>query len=348
MRHTFIIGEQRSGSNLLRLMLDQGGIAAPHPPHVLTRLDPLLPLYGPLSDDAAWRALVNDGCTLVERNPIPWSPLSSLCRQRIAEACRERSLIALFGSLMDRYAEARGRQHWVCKSMHYARFAPALDRYFGAPRYIYLYRDPRDVTLSFMRAVVGEKHPYHIAKRWAEAQRVCIDLRNRIGDRVLGVSYEALTRDPRQTLQRICDFLDVRFQSRMLDFPRSQSARRAAEKSQLWRNLDQPLLRNNSRKFLTEMSGATLSIVESVAGDVLRELGYEPVAIAPGQERRFSADEIRDFTRENQRAKAAMRAEMDPADARRRAHQLEVLARRPEPEPERQHRAPEPDLVLTP
>ncbi len=41
----FMVGEQRSGSNLLRIMLGQADeIAAPHPPHILQRMMPLLPL----------------------------------------------------------------------------------------------------------------------------------------------------------------------------------------------------------------------------------------------------------------------------------------------------------------
>ena len=41
MKAVFIVGEQRSGSNLLRLMLAQAGIAAPHPAHLLARMMPL-------------------------------------------------------------------------------------------------------------------------------------------------------------------------------------------------------------------------------------------------------------------------------------------------------------------
>jgi LPS sulfotransferase NodH len=41
MKAVFIVGEQRSGSNLLRLMLAQAGIAAPDPTHLLARMMPL-------------------------------------------------------------------------------------------------------------------------------------------------------------------------------------------------------------------------------------------------------------------------------------------------------------------
>ena len=41
MQRVFIIGEQHSGPNPLRLMLSPIGIGAPHPPHMLTRMMPL-------------------------------------------------------------------------------------------------------------------------------------------------------------------------------------------------------------------------------------------------------------------------------------------------------------------
>ena len=45
----FMIWIQRSGSNLLRLMLNElPEIAAPHPPHILQRMMPLVPRYGDL------------------------------------------------------------------------------------------------------------------------------------------------------------------------------------------------------------------------------------------------------------------------------------------------------------
>ena len=49
MQAIFMVGEQRSGSNLLRVILNESkNIAAPHPPHILQRMMPLVPLYGDL------------------------------------------------------------------------------------------------------------------------------------------------------------------------------------------------------------------------------------------------------------------------------------------------------------
>ena len=112
------------------------------------------------------------------------------------------------------------------------RWADQLDGYFDNPKYIYLYRDPRDVTLSFTKAVIGEKHPYFIAQQWAELQRLCLRERERIGpERFFSLPYEELTSRPRELVQNLCRFLDIEFSERMLCFHQSREASRTAVRS---------------------------------------------------------------------------------------------------------------------
>ena len=73
MKFIQFIGTQRSGSNLLRTMLNQlPEIAAPHPPHILKTFEPILPIYGDLNDNTNFESLVNDVCLWVELNPVSW------------------------------------------------------------------------------------------------------------------------------------------------------------------------------------------------------------------------------------------------------------------------------------
>ena len=66
MQSIFMVGEQRSGSNLLRLILNESkDIAGPHPPHILQRFVPLLPIYGELNKPETFNRLVDDVCRLV-------------------------------------------------------------------------------------------------------------------------------------------------------------------------------------------------------------------------------------------------------------------------------------------
>ncbi|MFL6714383.1 MAG: sulfotransferase family protein, partial [Sulfurifustis sp.] len=215
----FMIGTQRSGSNMLRLMLNQlGNIAAPHPPHILHRLMSVMPKYGDLQRDENFAMLVDDVCRLVELNPVPWEGVT-LDRKKVAADCRERSLVAVFGSVYQAFADARSAETWLCKSMQNTLFLPEIDAYFRDGKYIYLYRDGRDVAVSFRKAVVGEKHFYHIAKEWAETQRLALQHRSRVpADRFINVSYEELTSQTEQTVRRLCAFLGVDYKPSMLEF----------------------------------------------------------------------------------------------------------------------------------
>jgi LPS sulfotransferase NodH len=326
MMPIFMIGTQRSGSNLLRLMLNQlPEIAAPHPPHILQRITPLIPGYGDLSLDENFSRLVEDVCRLVELNPVPWEGVA-LDRSDVARRCRKRSLVAVHGAVYDICAEAKGAKTWCCKSLANINFVPQIEDYFGKPRYIYLYRDGRDVAVSFHKAVVGEKHFYHIAKEWTAAQRLAFKIRCEIDPaRFLFVSYEELTGDPRSTGRTICEFLGVPYREYMLEYHRTDEARRAATSSELWVNVTSPVMAGNTRKFLREASEQDVRIFESVAGPVLDALGYDRVFVQKGEETIFSDAEIKAFDAENARMKEDVRKLVDPADQIRRDLQAGLL-----------------------
>ncbi len=326
MQPIFMIGTQRSGSNLLRLMLNQlSEIASPHPPHILQRMHPLLGYYGDLSRDENFRHLADDVCRLVELNPVAWEGVE-LNRDDVVSRCRERSLVALHGAVYDVCAEAWNARTWCCKSLANIEYVEAIERYFDNPRYIFLYRDGRDVALSFQKAVVGEKHIYHIAKGWAKTQERALTLMDQIDSgRLIMVSYEELTAEPEATTKRLCDFLGVGYSERMLQYHVSEEARRAAVSSTLWDKVTQPVMANNSRKFLRESTETEIRIFESVAGHVLDRLGYERVHVAAGEELVFSDQEIRLFTEENERIKRTLLEQSDKEDLIRRERQEGLL-----------------------
>lgn len=322
-----MIGTQRSGSNLLRLMLNQlPEVAAPHPPHILQRLMPMVVGYGDLERDANFARLVDDVCQLVELNPVPWEGVT-LDRADVARRCRARSLVAVFGAVYDVLAEAWQKSTWCCKSLANINYLEDIENYFGNDaRYIYLFRDGRDVALSFRKAVVGEKHFYHIAREWGSTQRLALKMRERIDPkRFFNVRYEDLTADPEPTMKGMCKFLGYRYTSSMLDFHRTEEAKKAAGSSELWGNVVNPVMANNSRKFLREASAEDVRIFELEAGDVLDALGYPRFYTEAGEKGRFSEAEVRQFDVENKRLKDEVMSKVDPEDLKRRDRQAGLI-----------------------
>ena len=322
----FMIGTQRSGSNLLRVMLNElPQIAAPHPPHILQRMIPLMPHYGDLGRNEAFSLLVDDVCRLVELNPVPWEG-AVFNRENVAARCRKRNLVAVFGAVYDVAAEAWGAKTWCCKSLANIYYLSEIEDYFTDAKYIYLYRDGRDVALSFSKAQIGEKHFYHIAKVWNEVQQLALNFRRKIpASRFFNVSYEELTMETENTVQALCRFLGVDYESSMLEFHKSGEAKRTAFASTLWGNVTAPVMKQNSRKFLKEALESDIRIFESIAGSSMDSLGYERLFAKKGEELNFGPDDIRRFDRENEKLKDEVLKRVDPADLERRSHQENVL-----------------------
>ena len=321
-----MIGTQRSGSNLMRLMLNQiSTIEAPHPPHILQRLMPLMSSYKDLSDASTFTQLVDDVCQLVELNPVPWEGVV-LDRQDIANRCTQNSLVAVFSAVYDVLAETRGAETWCCKSLSNVHYVPEIDEYLPKAKYLYLYRDGRDVAVSFKKAVVGQKHFYHIAQDWAKAQRAALEMRQKFDEsQFFSISYESLTGAPEESLKALCKFLEVEYSPSMMSFHESSEAKNTASSSSLWDNVTKPIMNQNTKKFLKQASEEEVRIFELVAGDVLDALGYERTQTSSGDVADFSAEEIAQFDAENQRLKAERKETMDAEDRARRERQAALL-----------------------
>lgn len=321
-----MIGTQRSGSNLLRVMLDAvDEIAAPHPPHILQRFLPLLPKYGVLSKEGNFHRLVDDVCELVRINPVPWEGVS-INTEEVYQACEHPTLFDIFRVIYETAAIQTHATHWLCKSMRNSYYAKAMEAAGIHPIYLYLYRDGRDVALSFQKAIVGEKHIYALANVWKKDQEATLAVRSMVpSERFVSLSYEELIADAEGIVRNLCRKLRVPYTDRIMEYYKSSESKHTAVAGKMWQNVTKPVLRDNSKKFLKEMSPDDICIFESVAGDVLKDLGYELYTEAD-KFRSFSEDEVREFMEENDRLKRKFKKEKaDPEDVEKRRPQAELM-----------------------
>lgn len=271
----FLIGTSRSGSNMLRVMLNVAqSIDAPHPPFFMEKLRPFQHGFGDLSNDANYRRLIDAACRLIETNHVHWDwPID---REQVFKSCVSRSTIGVAYTLMDLSAQHQGKSSWLCKASGNVHFLPEIQENFPDARYLHLVRDGRDVAVSYLKAVVGEKTAYHIARQWAEEQRLCRDLGQSVGqERYLCVRYEDILTDTENQLRRICDWLKLDFDPAMLNFHESHEAMKTSKRGALWTNLEKPLISDNMNKWEKELSPEQILVFESVAAEMLDHYGYE-------------------------------------------------------------------------
>ncbi|WP_157757620.1 sulfotransferase family protein [Pseudalgibacter alginicilyticus] len=319
-----IIGTQRSGSNLLRVMLNQiQEIDAPHPPHILQRFYPLLAKYGDLDDELSFINLIDDVCKLIEKNPVPWEGFK-LDREIIQQQCSSNTLHEIFRVIYHLKAMHSNASFWCCKSMSNINYVESIEASGIKPFYIHLYRDGRDVALSFKKAIVGPKHIYHIAKKWKEEQELCIQLKINIDKgRFISICYEDLIKNPEHILKQLCAFLKIPFSNTMLNYYKSDESIKTALSGKMWANISQPILKNNYNKFLEEMDTVDLSLFENIAGNTLIKLNYK--LYSNGDYKSISKEDMEAYHVENELLKQKSLLNADKEDLSKKSSQLQLL-----------------------
>ncbi len=183
------------------------------------------------------------------------------------------------GAVFTAYAAKRGKPRWGDKTPAYMRYLTLLERLFAGALFVHLIRDGRDCALSFLRmpdeaATRTWAHPEDVAGfacQWASEIRAARALGGRVGSsRYLEARYEELVADPERVVRNVCAFASLDFEPAMLE-PGEVEPELAA-KPHHRRLRERP---SKGRDWRSEMSAGEVRDFESVAGDVLAELGYE-------------------------------------------------------------------------
>jgi hypothetical protein len=320
-----IIGTQRSGSNLLRLMLNQlPEIDAPHPPHLLQVFFPLLPLYGDLNEAGNYSALIADVCRYIEVNPVRWTN-AELNADTIFNRCRHRTLIELYKVVYELKAEKSNAKYWCCKSLANIHFIQEIESAGLKPFYIYLLRDGRNVAASFERAIVGEKHMYFIAQQWKREQEMAMKMLAENSDkRIATVRYEEFIASPKNALSPALEMLGLKWNDSILEYYLSQEAKQTAAAGEMWKNVIKPVNSDGMNHYTQTLTPEKVLIFEKVAGNTLTALGYKLENSGELLKEDFTADEIAAFKIENDTMKLQI-IQKKIKDAELRAPQEKIL-----------------------
>ncbi len=271
----FIIGTERSGTNLLRLILDcHSNIAVPHPPHIMKNFFKLEPSYGDLSQDAHFRRLIRDVVTLVELHPYPWG--LKIDPQRIFCEAKDRNLISIFLAVYDQYRDNAHKRRWGCKSTFMINHVALVRHYHPHAQFIYMVRDGRDVTVSAQKTIFNHYNVYYIAQLWKKEQQLGLYWLHKLSQESLYLlKYEDLLNDPQKTVNALCAFLNEPYENTMLQFFKTAESQKSGQLSAAWKNTSSPIIKDNSGKFRQELKETEIDLFESIAGQELDAFSYE-------------------------------------------------------------------------
>jgi len=321
-----IIGTQRSGSNLLRLMLSQlHGVFAPHPPHILRTFAPIISYYGNLTVPSNYHSLVNDICEFVKKNPVPWLN-SELDPEVIITYSNEPTLLEAYRKIYEVNAITNNARYWFNKSMNNVYFIDLFEKNNLKPFYIHLVRDGRDVSLSFKKAIVGQKHIYHLASKWREDQEASNYYVNKFNpDRAIQVKYENLLQHPKIEIQKICKFIGLDYSNNILKYYESPDSKITAESGEMWHNLSRPLMKHNFNKYKKGLNKDEIDVFEKVAGELMLSYGYQLENHLNSEKHTFPIDKIREFENINEQLKEEVLKKAVEKDLRKRYDQEQFI-----------------------
>ncbi|HZT53896.1 MAG TPA: sulfotransferase [Gaiellaceae bacterium] len=263
-----ILGVGRSGTTLLRVMLDRNSqLAVPYESFFVPQLArrhggrPRLDAF--LDDLRRLRTLRE------------WGLSAEDVRPRLRPGMTTGEAIA---AVFEAYAERRGKPRWGDKTPLYMQHLPLLERLFPDAWWVHLVRDGRDAALSFLELPPGfsgrtwaqPRTVAQFAARWRTEVEAARRLGRRAGARYLELRYEDLVAAPERELRRVSEHASLPWEPAMLDFAGTSDVARMPEH----RHLAQPPT-PGLRDWRRQMSREDALAFERVAGDVLRSAGYE-------------------------------------------------------------------------
>ncbi|HEY7320991.1 MAG TPA: sulfotransferase [Candidatus Binatia bacterium] len=266
----FIVGCPRSGTKLLRdLLRSHPRLAFPEESHFISEL---YQGYGDPRNEREARRLAARILNLY------WVRSWGL-QVDLSAFADDRSYRQIVSRIYEEWARKQNKARWGDKTPHYVTSIPILLEIFPSAKVIHIYRDGRDVALSWLRVRFGPRNLFSAARAW----KSMVSTGRQVGallpaETYLEVRYESLLGNPSETMKAVCAFLDEQFTDAVL---RPTVARGASRHRPLigegrpTRPPSNEIVSANIRKWKKSMSLPDRILFESVAGDLLETLGYE-------------------------------------------------------------------------
>ena len=245
----FLIGAERSGTTLLRLMLD-------HHPKIA-----FLPEFEFVVEQ------LDDQSALPDLDEyVNWLTTQRFLEEPGLEIRRTDSYATLVDDFLQQKRERDGKVI-VGATVH--RHFDRLLQIWPDARFIHLVRDPRDVARSSIQ-MGWAGNTYVALDRWLHAEGLWDSLETELPrDRWINLQFEKLIGDAQQELTRICDFIGVLFDPAMFDYANSSTY-----------DLPDPA---SVQQWRSKSSNRDVRLAEARVGSWLESRGYELSGLPPMQ-----------------------------------------------------------------
>ena len=278
-RPFFIVGSGRSGTTLLRLILDaHSRLAIPPESWILLPLIEHLPLTAELSSSQVEEAVTR----VTEHYRWPDLEIDDAWFEEQVRALESPRIRTIADVVFERVRERSGVPRWGDKTPRYVGIVPEIARLYPEAQFIHLMRDGRDVVLSmWLRRWFGNWLVWNLDE-WRDAMDFME--RNRAvlpAERLLEVRYEDLVLDTEATVRRICAFLGESFEPSMMQWEDSVAAKIPGRELYIHQKLLRRPRPDDVARWKRELHAGQVFMLEAYLGRRLEQQGYEPRFASP-------------------------------------------------------------------
>ncbi len=279
----FVVGVMRSGTTLLRLMLDAHyDLAIPSETRFFPALTPLFE-----REQVSPSELLD---VLTSINTWPDFEINREQLQLEMEAAGIASAADGLRFFYSSYAKRFNKQRWGDKTPYYGLHLDQISTLFPEARFVHIIRDGRDVALSTKGLWFDlGNNIEEVAANWVSRIRQTRQLAQLV-PHYLEIRYEDLVSQPEAVLKRVCRFLHLPFDASMLNYHVEANLRlnefkpryaadgglvlTQARRKEAFLLTNEPPQTNRVARWRKECTTEEVKIFEEIAGDLLRELDY--------------------------------------------------------------------------
>ena len=219
-RPIFIVGCERSGTTMLRLILhSHANIAIPPQTKYLKKIYKRRLFFGNLSKQKNKNRIVkwffdnhNKKTKIIDLGLNPNDIKSEMIKSGD-------SLGSILSTIFKLYSKQYNKIRWGDKHPYYIKYLDQLFKLFSDAQVIHIIRDGRDAVASLKSMPWWKNNSIYSMLNWQEA--ISNGKRAKLkytSDQFIEIRYEDIIEEPEKNIKILCDFLEEDFSLKMLEF----------------------------------------------------------------------------------------------------------------------------------
>lgn len=170
------------------------------------------------------------------------------------------------------------------KNPIYSNFFDKIYPIFPEAKFVHIVRDYRDTYVSLFRARFENPIISFTVKRWIESIKCIEDLKMNDTRRFFTLRYEDLVKDPEKYLAETCSFLEIDYYPEMLQFHNFRDEFAQVHKERIFSNVHKslfnPISQKNVGKWKESMLPKEVALADYIAGPIALKYGYNQTPIS--------------------------------------------------------------------